>query len=641
MFKYVLLFVILSQVSFAYPDWIQEVLNKNIILQVDNDAAVIIYLNNCEILISSGGSAESKYRKILKILKEEAILNNSLFSLPTNNFDNINNFNAWIIRTDGSEEKIDEDVLVSLGTQQSSAYFDDEQLIFGILPRVGIGSIIAFEYEIDEEGETSFFQEFVFQDKQPVVSSKLTVEVPDEWDVNYAALWMNSIKYKKDKNIFTWWCDNLDYETDELLAPPEKFLQKRILLGCFSKTETDETHFSSWDKVSLWCMNYFIEPTRHNPAIKNLTDKITTDCKSNEEKISAIAEYVQNEIRYVAIEVGKNKWIPRNAINTFGNRYGDCKDKSALMISMLETIGIEAYPVLVGSQKPIFIDLPSPYQFNHVIIAIPVKYIGSLDHLNEAIYNECLLFDPTNPEIELGELPISLYHSGAVIGSSNYPDFFYLDKTSPLDFLQVFECEAVIDSVGNLDTEINLKYFNAIATTIDYTLKNLSETEQKEFFLNLFENDIPNIRIQKMTNEKKGDSLCITFKVTSNDFVQKMDDTWVLKSQIVNLETLPVMKAKDRNFPIWLGGPQGFNVKTSWKFPDKYLPISKNNTIINKIENASAEYNLEINGNSALVSGSTIYEGSVLSKDKYSEVIQYSKKLKEITNQVIVLRRVK
>jgi hypothetical protein len=202
MFKYVLLFVILSTVSFAYPDWIQEVLDKNKNVQFDKDAAVIIYLNDCEILINSGGSAESKYRKIIKILKEEAIFNNSLFSLPTNNFDNINNFNAWILRTDGSEEKIDEDVLVSLGAQQSSAYFDDEQLIFGILPRVGIGSIIAFEYEIDEEGETSYFQEFIFQDKQPVVSSKLTVEVPDEWDVNYAALWLNSIQYKKNKNVF-------------------------------------------------------------------------------------------------------------------------------------------------------------------------------------------------------------------------------------------------------------------------------------------------------------------------------------------------------------------------------------------------------------------------------------------------------
>ena len=640
MFKFLFLFVILSVPSFAYPDWIQQVLDKNQNVHYDMNASVVIYLNDCEILISDG-LAESKYRKIVKILKEDAIFNNSFFSLPTNNFDNINDFDVWILRTDGSEENIDEDGLISLGAQQSSAYFDDEQLVFGILPRVGIGTIIAFEFEIDEEGETSYFQEFVFHDKQPVISSNLIVELPDYWDINYAGLGLKNIKHKRNKNVFTWWCNDLEYEADELLAPPDKFLQKKIMLGCFDKAENNENHFSAWDKVGSWCINYFLEPTRYNLSIKNITEEITKNCNSQKEKISAIADFVQNEIRYVAIEVGKNKWIPRNADITLTNRYGDCKDKSALMISMLGTIGIESYPVLVGSQKPIFIDLPSPYQFNHVIIAISTKNIENLEHLEKAVYKDCLLFDPTNPEIKLGELPISLYYSGAIIGSSNYPDFFYLDKTSPLDFMQMFECDASIDTIGNINAEIRLKYFNAFATTIEHTVKNFSAVELQEFFLELLGNDIPNIRIISLINEKKGDSLCINIQATSSDYVQKMEDTWVLKSQLLNLESLPVMKAIKRNFPIWLGGPKESRIKTSWKFPDNYSPVTISDSISSKIENALAEYNIEIKKNSAIVTGNTIYEGSLLDQDSYPNVIEYSKKIQQINNQVIVLRRTK
>jgi hypothetical protein len=384
-----------------------------------------------------------------------------------------------------------------------------------------------------------------------------------------------------------------------------------------------------------------LEPTRYNLSIKNITEEITKNCNSQKEKISAIADFVQNEIRYVAIEVGKNKWIPRNADITLTNRYGDCKDKSALMISMLGTIGIESYPVLVGSQKPIFIDLPSPYQFNHVIIAISTKNIENLEHLEKAVYKDCLLFDPTNPEIKLGELPISLYYSGAIIGSSNYPDFFYLDKTSPLDFMQMFECDASIDTIGNINAEIRLKYFNAFATTIEHTVKNFSAVELQEFFLELLGNDIPNIRIISLINEKKGDSLCINIQATSSDYVQKMEDTWVLKSQLLNLESLPVMKAIKRNFPIWLGGPKESRIKTSWKFPDNYSPVTISDSISSKIENALAEYNIEIKKNSAIVTGNTIYEGSLLDQDSYPNVIEYSKKIQQINNQVIVLRRTK
>ena len=54
-------------------------------------------------------------------------------------------------------------------------------------------------------------------------------------------------------------------------------------------------------------------------------------------------------------------------------QYGDCKDKTTLLISMLNLVGIKAYPVLISVAPHERVDttLPLLSQFNHMIAAIP------------------------------------------------------------------------------------------------------------------------------------------------------------------------------------------------------------------------------------------------------------------------------
>ena len=76
------------------------------------------------------------------------------------------------------------------------------------------------------------------------------------------------------------------------------------------------------------------------------------------------------EIRYVFIDLGKSGYEPENAKKVFENKYGDCKDKSTLLISMLRVAGIPAYYVLIptSSVGNLIKDFPYPFQFNHCIV---------------------------------------------------------------------------------------------------------------------------------------------------------------------------------------------------------------------------------------------------------------------------------
>jgi len=67
--------------------------------------------------------------------------------------------------------------------------------------------------------------------------------------------------------------------------------------------------------------------------------------------MQVLASFVQNDIRYVAIELGIGGHQPHPAAEVFSHRYGDCKDKVTLLSTMLKEIGVESYYVLINTER--------------------------------------------------------------------------------------------------------------------------------------------------------------------------------------------------------------------------------------------------------------------------------------------------
>jgi transglutaminase-like putative cysteine protease len=108
------------------------------------------------------------------------------------------------------------------------------------------------------------------------------------------------------------------------------------------------------------------------PAIADMAKRITAEKTSDFERAQAIYNWVNQNLRYVAIYLGDGGLVPHDADSIFRNRYGDCKDHVVLLESMLRSVGIESEPVLVNSGSRY--NLPPvalTYPFNHVISFIP------------------------------------------------------------------------------------------------------------------------------------------------------------------------------------------------------------------------------------------------------------------------------
>jgi len=88
-------------------------------------------------------------------------------------------------------------------------------------------------------------------------------------------------------------------------------------------------------------------------------------------KVRVLAQYVQSNYTYKAIEFGRRARIPRVVSEIVHSRYGDCKEHSLVLQQMLEAVGIPARLALVASRRTIKREVPSLDQFDHMIVFLP------------------------------------------------------------------------------------------------------------------------------------------------------------------------------------------------------------------------------------------------------------------------------
>lgn len=137
-------------------------------------------------------------------------------------------------------------------------------------------------------------------------------------------------------------------------------------------------HISSledWAAVDSWYHDLFSPSTAVDAQLKALTAKITANATDREAKIAAVYAYVESKIQYLGLEIGVGAYKPRPAVSTLARASGDCKDMTALMVAMLDTLGIKALPALVRPRDSGFVqkDHPSPAQFSHVLLYVPAQ----------------------------------------------------------------------------------------------------------------------------------------------------------------------------------------------------------------------------------------------------------------------------
>ena len=109
----------------------------------------------------------------------------------------------------------------------------------------------------------------------------------------------------------------------------------------------------SWSDIGVWYNTLTTTSRNPTPAIQQKVAEFTAGMTDPVAKMKALAEYMQRQIRYVAIEIGIGGYQPHLASDIFAHQYGDCKDKATLLAAMLNEIGVQSYYVIIDTDRGI------------------------------------------------------------------------------------------------------------------------------------------------------------------------------------------------------------------------------------------------------------------------------------------------
>lgn len=129
--------------------------------------------------------------------------------------------------------------------------------------------------------------------------------------------------------------------------------------------------YDSWAKVQKWAAELF-SLNRPSASISRLATELKHRTSNEHQAVERAARFVQDEVRYFSVALSENTHRPHSPEFTLEQRFGDCKDKAMLLVSLLQAMGVRASPVLVSDAKGIRIlqYKPTPLAFDHVVVKI-------------------------------------------------------------------------------------------------------------------------------------------------------------------------------------------------------------------------------------------------------------------------------
>jgi transglutaminase-like putative cysteine protease len=570
-FLFLLLTPLLSASAKSLPDWAQLAVEQAAGLEFDEDAEIVILYRSARVEIGTDGRAkrlERVVKKALRTVSGEDIAC-AEYICPDRE---VKGFKGWRLDSFGDVHSLKKENVAEFAYQESAGNYDDAHMIAGQFNEVEVGDVVAFEYRISEKRRLeSLYQSFTFQSYYPVAHSRFEVVLPEGWQIHVSGQRLEPIESEVAGNSHIWETSFLPFHKGEPFMPAYASLARYVVINCYNPSEESMKQFDDWNEVSQWAWGLHNEPATTSDELAGAAAEIVAGATTPEEKLRAIAEYVRGSIRYVAVEIGIGRFKPRLASETWKNKFGDCKDKVTLARSLLSAVGIDSRPVLALSGGDIKSDVPSPFQFNHVILGVPLETVPGLENVESASTDGYLFFDPTDEATPLGRLPTSLYGSKVLVVSDTETDLLELPKRIPEDNHRRYDAEISLTASGSIDAQVKVTDYGNLAANNYHWREQTAVVDQIENIHRQLSKTIRSPEIASYEYNHDGDSAWYSYSLKAEGYVTSSGDLDILKMDPFHADRKNLIKKKGRMYPIWFGHSGTTETNIIWTLPDKVI----------------------------------------------------------------------
>jgi hypothetical protein len=404
------------------PDWLRAAAQQKL-PEYDKDTVAVILLDEIQTTVHDNGEIDTLHRAAIRLLRPDARNEYGGKAVPFDKETKVSYLKAWTIEANGHEIAVGEKDVTEHGFLADIEYTDVRVKALQF-PEANPGNVVGYEY-VQRDRPFVFEDAWEFQDPLPVVTARFQLQLPPGWE--FTTDWFNYADQKPQTpapNQYIWEIKNLPGVEIEPSMPPWQSVAGWVGVKYFPRDPAMRAKSSgSWQDIGLWYDGLTQSSRASSPAIQQKVSELTSGISDPLAKMRVLTDYMQKNIRYMAVEIGIGGFQPHMAPEVFAHQFGDCKDKATLLGAMLHEIGIESYYVLVDSHRGVIHpDYPS-INMNHVILAIRlpagVPDTGLYAVINDPKLGRLLIFDPTNEHIPLGYLPWYLQHSYGLVAAAD------------------------------------------------------------------------------------------------------------------------------------------------------------------------------------------------------------------------------
>ncbi|MFZ0773623.1 MAG: DUF3857 and transglutaminase domain-containing protein [Candidatus Sulfotelmatobacter sp.] len=542
------------------PAWMHALVNAPLPSYDEKTDAVLLY-SETNVTVVSTDKIKTQVREAYKILRPNGREHGTV-SVHFNPQRKIKTLHGWCIPAQGKDYEVkDKDALERSSSADGGELISDAKYKVLRIPAPDPGNIVGYEYEVEEQ--PLFLQDiWSFQEVDPVRESRYSLQLPPGWE--YKVSWLNHPEVKPTEagnNSWRWTVNDVNGIRKEPLMPPFEGVAGEMIVSFFTASGGPAMKANpDWDAMGKWYSNLVGERVEASSEIKEQVALLTASKTTPLQKMQSIATFVQQDIRYVAIELGIGGFQPHAAPDVFSHRYGDCKDKATLVRSMLREIGVESYHVVINDERgSVTGEMPAHNGFNHVITAIKLpdglsdpSLVATMQHPK---LGRILFFDPTNELIPFGQLPGYLQANYGLLVTPGGGELIELpQQPSRMNSIQR-TAKLTLDATGTLKGEVKETRLGERASSERWRLRTVTkDADRIKPIEELLGNSLASFHLThaSLINFQQTDQpFGFNYSFESPNYAKNAGNLLLVRPRVIGNKSLGFLETKEaRKFPI-------------------------------------------------------------------------------------------
>ena len=572
------------------PDWALQA-NKTHTPDYAKDAAAVILYDEYVETIDAQGRAVEREREAIRILKPQGRHNTCQVGYDVD--EKINYFRVWTIAADEKQYMAQDNDFTEQGDTSVPIMLSTNRGRIAHPPAADVGATIFCE---SEELLEPFLHEKLWriQSGIPIVFQALEIDLPP--GRAHTQSWHNFKgvpPVEVAPNHWRWEVKDMPaLILRDVPSHPEWAALAARMSVQWGEVAVEGTD-NQWRALGQWITTLEADRPTPSPEITANVQALITGAPDFYAKLSRITESIQKNIRYFIVERGIGGLQANHAADIFRNRYGDCKDKTTLLIAMLQVAGIHGYYVPVDSRRGI-VDPSDPSLYgNHMITAIEVPAEVQDPRLMAIVKakdgKRYLIFDPTNERTPIGNLPSYLQGSYGILSAGSASQVIALPVLAPEANGTERKGAFTLSPDGTLTGLVDTSHSGPEGADLRMILKYSDEKERRESLETEVAHDVPGVVLnsfQFVQPSELDKPIEVHYKLTANQYARQAGPLLLVRPRVVGSHTMP-FDDKPRTVPIDLNATGRWRDSFDITLPPGYVVDETPDTVAVDIDFAS------------------------------------------------------